>query len=106
MRVKLVVKHDGEGIFPSFAAGTPVKIGENCTHFIGWCACVIEGHNTYLPHIFVENGKLLRDYNPTELVQDIGDILIVQEIVHSWLLATNESGEKGWIPAESVVSVG
>jgi len=105
MIVRVVTKHDGEGVFPTFAIGTPVEIGESCKHFLGWCACVIDGHNTYVPHIFVKNSKLIVNYNPTELVQGVGDILKVQEIVHSWLLATNASGEKGWFPAEAVISV-
>jgi len=97
-------EHPGE--FPTFKKGTPVSLAqEECINFLGWYACEIEGHETYAPITFVCNGKLTRDYNPTELIQEVGDVLEVQEIVNAWLLATNNAGATGWIPAECVVSV-
>ena len=104
MKVTVTNDHPGEGQFPTFAKGTPVTMGEECTHYINWCACEIEGHKTYIAKCFVENGALNRDYDPTELIQKAGDILEVKEIVHAWLLATNKAGTIGWIPAEVVVS--
>ena len=47
----------------------------------------------------------MRDYNPTELVAEDGDVLEVREIVYAWLIATNERDVTGWIPAESAVTV-
>jgi len=105
MIVKVIADHAGEGKFPTFKAGTQVLMGEDCKHFIGWSACEIDGHATYVPKLFVSGGKLTKDYNPTELVQEAGDVLHVNEIVHSWLIATNEKGVMGWFPAESVVSI-
>jgi len=97
-------EHPGE--FPSFKKGTPVTLAaEEGKHFLGWYACDIEGYTTYIPKIFVDEGKLVRDYDPTELIQDAGDILEVNEIIFAWLLATNDNGVTGWIPAECVVSV-
>ena len=104
MRAVVIKKHTGEGIFPTFAKGTSVSMKDECTHFIHWCACEIEGHQTYVPNGFVNDGKLTRDYNPTELIQDIGDVLEVQEIVYAWLIAANKDGVTGWIPAEVIVS--
>ena len=105
MKVRVIANHPGEGQFPNFAAGTPVVLKEACTHFIYWHSCEIEGHQTYIPECFISDGVLVRDYDPTELVQQTGDILEVQEIVYAWLLATNDKGITGWIPAESVVSI-
>jgi len=104
MKVKVIAKHFGEGAFPTFAKGTAVAFGEECTHFLHWYPCAIDGHETYVPESFLCEGKLIRDYNPTELVAETGDILEVQEIVYAWLMATNENGITGWIPAESVLS--
>jgi len=106
MRVKVIQEHSGEGQFPTFSKGMQVamEIKED-THFLHWHACEIDGYQTYVPELFVENGVLIRDYNPTELVQDEGDVLEVNEIVYAWLLATNECGITGWIPAEAVVSI-
>jgi hypothetical protein len=105
MKVKVIENHPGEGSFPTFEKGTNVTMKEEDTHFLHWHACDIAGYQTYVPRIFVCDGKLTRDYNPTELVQEAGDIIEVQEIVYAWLIATNEKGITGWIPAEAVVSV-
>ncbi len=75
------------------------------SHYLHWFACEIDEYQTYVPEVFVCDGTLIRDYNPTELVQNEGDILKVQEIIYSWLIATNADGVTGWIPAESVISL-
>jgi hypothetical protein len=104
MKVKVIAKHLGEGKFPTFERGTEVVLKKECAHYLHWHACEINGYQTYVPEDFVCRGMLRTEYNPTELIQDEGDILDVQEIVYGWLLATNENGETGWIPAESVIS--
>jgi len=108
MKVKVVKKHPCEWEFqqfPTFEKGTKVTMAkEEDTDFLHWYACDIAGCQTFVPETFVCDGKLTRDYNPTELVQDVGDTLEVQEIVNAWLIATNEKGITGWIPAEVVVS--
>ena len=104
MKVKVIKDHLGEGQFPVFEKGTPVIIKEECSHFLNWYACDIQGYQTYVPKAFICNGKLTRNYNPTELIQESGDIVEVHEIVYAWLLATNDKGITGWIPAEAVVS--
>jgi hypothetical protein len=105
MKVKVIQDHPGEGLFPSFPVGTEVKLtGDECTEFAHWFPCEINGHQTYVPESFLADGALVREYNPTELVQHVGDILEVCEIVNAWLVATNENGQIGWIPAEAVVT--
>jgi len=106
MKVKVIQDHLGEGKFPTFSRGTKVELtGGECTDFLHWFPCEIEGHETYIPESFLSEGVLTRDYNPTELIQNIGDIVRVKEIVNAWLLAENANGQVGWIPAESVVSL-
>jgi hypothetical protein len=105
MKVRVIQRHEGEGAFPTFKKGTPVVLGEETNHFPHWYACEIEGRQTYIADAFVNDGRLLIDYNPTELVQDVGDVLDVQEIVYDWLFAKNGIGIKGWIPADVVVKV-
>ena len=129
MKVRVVTEHFGEGQFPTFTKDTKVVPKEACKHFLNWYSCdnqwyeprsklrphshsklrgitpgEIEEYQTYVPGIFVVDGALIRDYNPTELIQKTGDILEVQEIVYAWLIAANENGIVGWIPAEKVVS--
>jgi len=105
MKVKVIVNHPGEGKFPTFLKGKKVILKEACTHFLYWYACEIDGYQTYVPEIFVNEGMLIKDYNPTELVQKIGDVLEVKKIANAWFLATNEEGITGWIPAEVTVSI-
>jgi len=108
MKVKVtrLSRWEFPGEFPTFEKGTPVTLApEEDEEFLGWYACDLAGHKPYVPKVFVQDGKLTRDYNPTELIQEVGDILEVQEIVYAWLLARNDKGVTGWIPAECVVSV-
>ena len=106
MKVKVIKNHPGEGQFPTFPKGCDVKITNGgCTHFLNWYACNIDGYDTYLPDVFVADGKLVRDYNPTELICEAGDILEVKEILYAWFIAEAADGSTGWIPAEVCVSV-
>ena len=110
MKVKVVQdypnKWEFQGEFPNFAKGTPVSLAKDEDEdFPGWYAADILGHQPYVPIGFVSDGKLNRDYNPTELIQKVGDVLDVHEIVNAWVLATNSDGVTGWITAEVVVSV-
>ena len=105
MNVKVIKNHLGEGQFPTFPAGTDVKVGEGCTHFLNWYACEIEGHATYIPAVFVVGGKLVRDYNPTELICEVGELVEVKEIFYAWFIAEKTGGAIGWIPAEVCVSI-
>ena len=105
MKVKVIEKHLGEGQFPTFKKGTQVLMQEAGSHFLRWHACEIDGHKTYVPDVYVISGTLVQDYNPTELVQNTGDMLEVKKIVYAWLFAINDQGISGWIPAESVLSV-
>jgi len=103
--VTVIQDHPGEGAFPNFPKGMRVHLAdEECQHFIHWYPCIIEGHETYIPESFVTDGRLNREYNPTELVQQAGDELEVLEIINAWLVAKNANGKIGWIPAESVSS--
>lgn len=104
MKVTVIAQHHGEGAFPTFVKGSTVKMGDEDTHFLRWYPCVIEGHETYVPECFVQNSKLIRDYNPTELIAEVGDVLEVREIIYAWLMVTNSEGITGWIPAESVLT--
>jgi len=109
MKVRVTQKHPGRwgypGRFPTFDAGTAVTLSpDEDKDFLGWYECDIAGHHTFVPISFVRDGVLMRDYNPTELFAEVGDVLVVNEIVNAWLLVTDTSGTTGWITAESVVS--
>ena len=108
MNVKVIEKTHQEWEreeFPTFPAGTAVTVGKEEPGFRYWPAAQILGRATFVPLSFVEGGKLTRDYNPTELAADAGDILEVLEIVNAWLFVRDARGDTGWIPAENVISI-
>ena len=106
MQVMLTQDHPGEGKFPLFFKGTPVRItGPGCTHYRGWFPCEIEGYNTYIPDVFITDTVLNRDYDPTELAVRTGDVLDAGEIIYAWLYAVSRDGKAGWVPAEAVISL-
>ena len=109
MKAKIVVElfTDWEYIaFPTFPQGIPVKMAaEQDEFFRGWHEAEIDSHQTFVPFHFVEDDKLIVDYNPTELRGAVGDIIAIHEIHQAWLLATNiTTGQTGWIPAYAAVS--
>lgn len=104
MKVVVIDKHDGEGRFPTFRAGEAVHNLQPCDDYAHWMSCTIKGFETYVPDIFVNNGTLVREYNPTELIAQIDEKLEIEEIVYEWLYGKNEKRLYGWIPAEKVVS--
>ena len=105
MHIIVMNDHPGEGVFPLFPKSSQVlQTGPLCTHYENWYPCTIDGHQTYVPTIFVRDGKLVRDYNPTELVCKMGETLEVTEIVYAWLFVKNAAGESGWFPAERACS--
>jgi len=108
MKARIVVKlfTDWEyTAFPTFPKGTPVKMAaEQDEFFLGWHEAEIEGHATFVPYHFVEEGLLTCDYNPTELRSNVGDMIEINEIHKTWLLATDQHGNQGWVPSLAVVS--
>ena len=106
MKAIMVDGHDGEGSFPVFSRGEAVENLEPCQESAHWMSCSIKGMATYIPDIFVKDGFLVREYNPTELVAHKDEIIEIEEIVYEWLYAGNTEGAHGWVPAEKVTSIG
>jgi multidrug efflux pump len=47
-------------------------------------------------------GTLLQDYNATELNLEVGDELLVTQVLNGWYWARTSEGREGWIPARAV----
>jgi len=93
-------------VFPTFEKGTQIVFAEaEDAEFLGWHECEVGEYKFYVPRTYVCNGLLTQDYNPTELTQEIGDVLEVKAIIGAWLLATNKNEVTGWIPAECVKTI-
>jgi len=105
MDVRVVEKHDGEGVFPLFAKGTAVADLKACKAYAHWCSCAIDGYETYVPDAYVVDGVLAREYNPTEFVAEKGQIVALVHIVFEWLYVKDAHGTEGWLPASKAMSV-
>jgi len=97
-------KHEGEEVFPLFKKGTKINDIKMCES-LHWLSCVIEGYKTYIPDIYITEGILNRDYNPTELILEKDQTIILLEVVYEWLYVQNTDGKKGWLPAEKATSI-
>lgn len=105
MNLLVMEKHDGEGVFPLFTKGAAVNGLSACERYPHWLSCAINGHETFIPDIYVIDGVLTRDYDPTELVVEKGRIVTLISIVFEWLYVQDGDGRRGWLPASKVVSV-
>ena len=105
--VKLLVieKHEGYGVFPLFPQGTTVSDYAACDEYPHWCSCVIGGYETFVAEVYVDDGVLIKDYNPTEIIVMKGQILTLIHIVFEWLYVEDENGQTGWVPASKVISI-
>ena len=89
--------------FPTFRKGTEVVMIKASEHF-NWYEAEIKDKEIFVPKHFVNDNKLNRDYNPTELDSKIGDVIDIKEVHTLWLLAEDTQGNAGWILAENVIS--
>ena len=118
MRLKVIETHAGYGVFPLFPKGTAVNNAEADAEYPThaeaiwgsgsnphWLACVIDGHETFIPDTYVDNGVLTRGYSPTEIVVEKGQNLTLLELVFEWAYVKDESGKEGWLPTSKVISV-
>ena len=98
MLLLVTESHEGQGEFPLFKKGSAVRELEGNPDYPNyaeeiwgsrsnphWLACIIDGQNFFIPDIYVTNGVLNRDYNPTELVVEEGQKVTLLNIVFEWL---------------------
>ncbi len=103
MKVTVVERHLGEGVFPLFKRGCSVKILEDCNFYVNWKKCLINNIITYIPKHFIKAEVLLVDYNPTELICDVNDEIEVIDIVYGWIYG-KINDEIGWVPCYKIFS--
>ena len=81
MKLLVIEKHEGYGVFPLFPQGTTVSDYAACDEYPHWCSCVIGGYETFVAEVYVDDGVLIKDYNPTEIIVMKGQILTLIHIV-------------------------
>lgn len=105
MRLIVTEDHNGEGTFPTFPAGAEITNIAPCKRFKNWVEGMIEEHTTYFPTDYIKNGKLICNYNPTELIALQGSTVTLLQVVYEWALVENETGTIGWLPFEKLKSL-
>ena len=100
-------RYEGQ-TFPIFAKGTKVSelVEGTDDEYPYWFPCVIEGYETFIPDIFVVDGVLACDYNPTEIEVEKGQTVMLIDIVFEWLYVKDENSNEGWLPANKIASKG
>ena len=105
MTLLVIDNHDGEGTFPVFKKGTTVNNIALVNDESHWYSCVIDGHKTYIPDIYVADGVLTKDYDPTEIIVKKDQSVTLIAVVFEWLYVKDENRKMGWLPANKVISV-
>jgi hypothetical protein len=76
----------------------------------GWIWCTTaSGDSRWVPDVFLDLleglAVLRRDYNPVELSVHPGEQLTAQELVNGWAWCTNQVGQQGWVPLDSLQAI-
>lgn len=95
--------HQGEQSFPTFSRGTLVENLTPCALYAHWFSCTINGYATYVPDVFVQDGCLNCEYNPTELCVEQGDEVSLIALYFEWALVRKDE-QIGWLPCEILTS--
>lgn len=92
MKLYVSQNHRGEGKFPTFPKGTRVVNLSPCANYPNWFSCEIVGMKTYVSADFLEGNVLNRDYNPTELMVQVGDSVELLEVHFNglWFASTKK----------------
>ena len=97
--------HDGEGAFPEFPKGTAVENVVPNDEYPHWMECTIDDMETFIPDVYISDGTLVVEYNPTELVIAKGAVVELQKVVYEWLFVKTKNGVSGWLPASKTFSI-
>ena len=84
-----------------------VKVERRECEWSGWIWCENkDGKTGWVPESYVKikgnNGKLIVDYDATELNVKKGEELKIFKEESSWYWCRNQKGDSGWVPKEKV----
>ncbi len=76
--------------------------------WVGWLWCEGKYNNAaWIPKQFLQiqpgHTILNRTYDAKELSVEVGDVLNITEIINGFCMATNETGDQGWVPQKNLV---
>ena len=87
--------------------GEKVKLGKGISEWSGWAWCEDKNGKTgWVPESYLQikgnSGKLLFDYDATELTVKKGEELKILKEQSGWLWCENRKGDYGWVPKDKV----
>jgi hypothetical protein len=93
-----------------FRKGEKVKVGQEFTQdpdWKDWVWCEGNGNRkAWAPKQYIDidgvNGVFNRDYNAMELSVQVGEELVVYEIVNGFGMSEKTNGTKGWVPTKNM----
>lgn len=97
LEAQLASAHDGEGLYPTWPAGTRVHDIAPCPQYRGWCKGQVDGQIAYFPENILQNSRLTCAYNPTELALPQGSRVHIHAILGGWAWVAHQ-GQRGWLP--------
>jgi hypothetical protein len=87
--------------------GDQVVVEDRQSEWPGWLWCeTSDGKAGWIPEAYVERkgniGRLLTDYDATELTVAEGEDLVILKEAGGWLWCQRQNGDRGWIPKANV----
>jgi hypothetical protein len=93
-----------------FKAGEVLSFERRPTEWEGWLFCTDrQGATGWVPENWLalegDMCKARKDYDSSELEVRKGEVIHVDLVESGWALATNVSGEKGWVPLKCIEAI-
>jgi uncharacterized protein YgiM (DUF1202 family) len=87
--------------------GDQVTVERKECDWEGWVWCTKQdGSCRWVPESYLDitgsNGRVLKDYDSTELAVVKGEQLTIYEMESEWFWCTDSKGRKGWVPMDNV----
>ena len=105
---RVIADYDSPYTEPFFLKkGETVQIGRHDDEWPGWVwSTNAAGESRWVPEAYLRSdGLVVRDYESTELVVQVGDVVTAVFAESGWLWCTNQSGQSGWVPHKVVEPV-
>jgi len=87
--------------------GEILQIGNKESEWRGWVwGMNKDGKERWVPRKYIDiqynSGKMIQDYEATELAVTIGEELKIEEEESGWVWVSNKEGKQGWVPLENI----
>jgi quinol monooxygenase YgiN len=90
-----------------FLKAEKLSVGDRDDEYQGWVRVTTKcGNEGWAPEQYItqetSQPKATEDYDATELSTELGEILVVVNILNEWAWAKSSSGQTGWVPCKTL----